>query len=90
LRCINAISFDLLASAGGDTRRGHHITLLPLFGSIPLQGITKRGRVITHPERASRNMLAEFFKLAEQALQRGPTVEISHFTGVSVNGEPWD
>jgi len=78
LRCIKAISFDRFAPGSGDTRRGHHITMIPLVSSIPLQGITKRGRFITHPERASRKMLAKFLKLAEQALQRWPTVEINN------------
>ncbi len=36
VRRINAIGFDLFAAGGGDTRRGHHITMIPLFGSIPL------------------------------------------------------
>ncbi len=83
---INAISFDLFAPGGGDTRRGHHITVIPLFGSIPLQGITKIGRFITQPERASRKMLAEFLQLAEQALQRWPTVEINNDTSVVGKG----
>ena len=76
------ISFDLFAPESGDTRRGHHITMIPLFGSIPLQGRTKRGRVITQPERGSRKMLAEFLQLPEQALQRWPIVEINNNTSV--------
>jgi len=88
VRRIQAIGFDRFAAGGGDTRRGHHITMIPLVGSIPLQGITKRGRFITHPERASRKMLAEFFKLAEQALPRGPTMEINNDTRVFGKGRP--
>jgi hypothetical protein len=60
--------------------------MIPLFGSIPLQGITKIGRFITQPEGASRKMLAEFLKLPEQALQRGPTVEINDDTRVGGKG----
>ena len=38
---------------------------------------------MTYPEGASRKMLAELLKLAEQALERGPASKINDGTGVS-------
>jgi len=86
LRRINPIGFDLFAAGGGDTRRGHHITMIPLVGSIPWQRITKIGRFITYPDGASRKMSAQVLKLAEQALQPRPTLEIKAGTGGLVKG----
>jgi len=50
--------------------------------------VTERSTPHLPTKRASRKMLAELLKLAEQALQRGPALQINACTGVFVECQP--